>query len=485
MENTDSDYQNKYKDVVDHCGKSWWSDISESDRVIGREIKWLKENDKDKLARVIGDLSEEEAKDIQYNVAIWARDKQLVDFSSPYTITCYMAGRGFGKTFTLSATVKRAVEHYGVRKITILTQTTRDIRATVVPEILERWPDGDENKPSFKGNLNTMEFPNGAKILFISAESGENAPRGTQCELLLGDEVAFYGYNEGIVTQALLTCRLGMSRAYFFTTPKATPLIQQWLRQSKDPDQSYIQVVNGSTFDNEANLSKTFIETSVSAYKGTRLERVELYGELILEAEGALWSGDLIDAHKVSVEDIPDLVEISIGVDPSISSKKAGNKGRQPDDVGIVVSGMGDDGRVYVIENRTSVMPVDKWVKVVMGLYDKYAVTYKAKIVMEQNAGGVDLLSKAFDNVRHGFSKHIHFQFSSQSKMQRAMPYALLTEQGKVKFADKQDMLGLWDEMTSYDGTGKSPNALDAMVFSMNGISPIKKHFTKTMELLF
>lgn len=478
--------QKDYSKVVDHCGKSFWEDIPEGDRQIGREIKYLKENDPKKLAEVVGGLSGEEARNIHYNPGIFARDKQLVDFHSPYTVTMMMCGRGFGKTYALSVTVKRAVEHYGVKKITILTQTSRDIRATVVPEILERYHSEDPNRPEFKGNLSTMVWPNGARVLFISAESGPDSVRGTQCEILLGDECSFYGHNEEIITQGLLTCRLGMSRAYFFTTPKATPLIQRWVRQARDPDQDYIQIINGSTFDNKSNLSKTFIETSVETYKGTRLERIELYGELILEAEGSLWSNDLIEQHKVSVDGIPELVEVCIGVDPALTARTGNAKKRRSDSCGIVVAARGEDDKIYVLENKTGLMTVDKWVKIVVSLYDKYTSGgYKTKIVIESNAGGEDLLSNTFNQHESGFASKIKFQYSTDSKMKRAMPYALKTEKGEIKFLDKTEMLPLWDEMTTYTGEGKSPDSLDAAVFAFNGVAPIKKHLTQISEIMF
>ena len=481
-----TEQERDYSCVVDHGIESCWGDISKDDRVLGRELKYLKEKEPEKLADLISKLSGAEAEDILHNEAIWARDKQLVDFDDLYTVTMMMCGRGFGKTYSLSVTIKRAVENYGVKKITVMTQTNRDIRATVVPEIIERYPEGHANRPEFKGNLNTMKFPNGAQILFISAEAGADAPRGTQCELLLGDEVAFYGNSEDIVTQALLTCRLGISRAYFFTTPKSTPLIQRWVRQAKDPDQTYIRIINGSTIDNKSNLSRTFIDTTVATYKGTRLERVELHGELILEAEGAMWNNDLIETHKISPDQVPELSEISIGVDPALTARVGNSKQRTSDSCGIVVSGRGEDGKLYIMEDKTGRMPVDKWVKLVISLYDKYtSVGYKTSVVIESNSGGEDLLSNTFNQHSDGFSNKMSFQYSTDSKMKRAMPYSLKTEKGEIKFVDKPEMQGLWDELCSYEGEGKSPDHMDAFVFSLNGIAPIKKHLTTITEILF
>lgn len=474
-----------YSIVPDHSPISRWGDIPSSDRKLGLELKYLKATDKKTLKKVIAGLSESEANDIIYNVGIWARDGQLFDFDSDWVVQLWCAGRGSGKTFTLSSTIKRAVANYGIKKITCMTQTSRDIRATVVPEIEMRYAPDDKNKPKLNGQTNTMTWPNGSTCLFISAEAGEDSPRGTQCELLLGDEIAFYGHNEGIITQALLTNRLGNSKAGFFTTPSASPYLIKTVRKSKEPKQSYVKIYTGSTFDNEANLSRAFIENTVAAYKGTRLERVELYGEIVLESDGALLKPHDIEENLITVNDLPEIIEIGIGVDPSISAVKVA-KGRKLDSCGIMISGKGADGKLYVLENATLNAPINTWAKKVIDTYHKYNSMYdKIKIRAESNTGGSELLSKAFNDVETGFSHKIDFKYSSQSKLNRAMPYALMVQQGKIKFVDKTEMNPLFDEFTSYDGTGKSPDNLDAFVFSMNAISPIVVRTTTVHEMLF
>jgi len=150
------------------------------------------------------------------------------------------------------------------------------------------------------------------------------------------------------------------------------------------------------------------------------------------------------------------------------------------------VSGRGEDGKLYILEDKTGRMPVDKWVKLVISLYDKYtSVNYKTSVVIESNSGGEDLLSNTFNQHSDGFSNKMSFQYSTDSKMKRAMPYSLKTEKGEIKFVDKPEMQGLWDELCSYEGEGKSPDHMDAFVFSLNGIAPIKKHLTTITEILF
>jgi phage terminase large subunit-like protein len=58
-------------------------------------------------------------------------------------------------------------------------------------------------------------------------------------------------------------------------------------------------VTRGSTYDNRANLARTFFHGIVSKYEGTRLGRQELDAELLEEFEGALWKRRQIDEARV------------------------------------------------------------------------------------------------------------------------------------------------------------------------------------------
>ena len=48
----------------------------------------------------------------------------------------------------------------------------------------------------------------------------------------------------------------------------------------------------GSTFANKAHLSAQYLRNLLDLYKGTALERQELYGELLDIVEGALWRAE-------------------------------------------------------------------------------------------------------------------------------------------------------------------------------------------------
>src|SRR3546814_10725617 len=79
-------------------------------------------------------------------------------------------------------------------------------------------------------------------------------------------------------------------------------------------------------------------------YGGTRLGRQELDGELIEEVEGALWSRDLLERCRVA-HVRGTLARVVVAVDPPASA--------HGDACGIVVVGLGEDRRAYVIADAT------------------------------------------------------------------------------------------------------------------------------------
>jgi phage terminase large subunit-like protein len=58
------------------------------------------------------------------------------------------------------------------------------------------------------------------------------------------------------------------------------------------------KITTATTYANRANLAPSFFDRIIRRYEGTRLGRQELRGELIEEAEGALWTRDMVEAAR-------------------------------------------------------------------------------------------------------------------------------------------------------------------------------------------
>lgn len=452
---------------------------------LGLELRRMKKEEPEKLANFLSSLSNEEAEKILYDQEIWARKEQWIDLSDGFPITLFLGGRGTGKNYSSASTIKRAVEKHKVTEILIVAPTARDFRANIAPSIIDMYPPNHENQPYWSPSKASVIWPNGAIAVCVPAEAGEDSVRGLNTELVIIDELV--SFDEGIVTQALLTLRKEPSKMIITTTPKAHPMIIDLVERAEDPDNKYVKLITGSTYDNVDNLSTAFMETVIKKYEGTRLGEQELEGKLILTNDAALWQYETITRNTITYDEVPELTKIAIGVDPAMMAKSAGKGKRTPDKTGISVVGLGEDGKLYALEGHTGSYSAEGWVQKVAGLYDKYSQRYETRIVAEINVIGKELLMMAFDKGGKGYLTHrINAVFATQSKLQRASPFALLSEQNKVKFVEGDYLKLLSMECTTFTGQSgeKSPDSLDSFIWACSELKPAKKQFTKSYELL-
>jgi phage terminase large subunit-like protein len=221
-------------------------------------------------------------------------------------------------------------------------------------------------------------------------------------------------------------------------------------------------VTRGTTFDNAANLAAPFISEIAARYKGTRIGRQELEGEILEDIAGALWTRQLIEQCRVmQPPPIDTLKRVVIGLDPSGSSGESGSA------QGIVAVALAGDGSFYVLEDASCTLSPERWAQRVVDLFDRVEAD---KIVLERNFGG-DLGLAVLQQARRGLP--ILMVTASRGKHVRAEPIALLYVQGKVKhvgaFPDLEDQLCAM-RADGYAGSG-SPDRLDALVWALTELS--------------
>jgi phage terminase large subunit-like protein len=219
-----------------------------------------------------------------------------------------------------------------------------------------------------------------------------------------------------------------------------------------DPTDYAEMLVNPA--DNRANLPEKYfgILANMSEAKRLRFER----GEWATEVNGALWTVDGIDEHRVSV--IPALCRVVVAVDPS------GTKGDDTgDDIGIVVAGLGFDGRGYVLADRTCQLPPEGWGRRAVAAYHEFQADL---IVGETNFGGamVQFVIQTAD--KRAPYKEVH---ASRGKAVRAEPISSLYGSGLVSHVGSHpDLEDQMANMTAagYVGEG-SPDRADALVWAL------------------
>ena len=135
-----------------------------------------------------------------------------------------------------------------------------------------------------------------------------------------------------------------------------------------------------------------------------------------------------------------------------------------PDACGIVVAGLGEDGRGYVLADRTlQGRDVQTWAKAALAAYDDFEAD---RIVAEVNQGG-DLVVAVLNQFReHVPVAKVH---ATRGKWLRAEPVAALYAEGRIAHVGRFTQLE--DQMCSFgaDGLagGRSPDRVDALVWAL------------------
>lgn len=374
-----------------------------------------------------------------------ARKEQLPP-DSDWHIWLYMAGRGAGKTRTAAEWLAwEAIKQPGTRWA-IVAPTFSDARDTCaegesgVITVLRRY----KMLHSWNRSIGEIILTNGSRIKLFSADQPDRF-RGPQHHGAWCDELAAYRYSDAW-DQLQFGLRLGdKPRIIVTTTPRPTPLIRALANRADGS----VAITRGSTFDNAANLAPSALLELQARYNNTRLGRQELYGEILEDVEGALWTKGLIDRNRLNKA--PSLARIVVSIDPAVTNTK------ESDETGIIVLGSDAAGHGYVLGDYSfRGSPLD-WASKAVSVFDEHKAD---SILVEVNQGG-DMVAQVLRQIRLGLP--IREVRAHVGKRLRAEPIAAMYEQGRIhhigEFAQLEDQMTLWtpEEVDS-------PDRLDAMV---------------------
>ena len=225
-------------------------------------------------------------------------------------------------------------------------------------------------------------------------------------------------------------------------------------------DDPAVVVTKMRTHDNLNNLAQGFAKRIVSRYEGTRLAAQELDGELLDQIEGALWTLDTVDLMRsdLSILNGPTggYKRVVVSVDPTMGDGSVSN-----DECGIIVGCIGEDNRVWILDDCTVKGPPSKWCQAVGEAFQKWEA---GVVLVEVNQGGT-LVKETLNRYWDGLP--IVSVRARDGKRIRAEGPALLCEQGEVKLArtSAQKFALLTDQLMTWDPLDKdapSPDRLDA-----------------------
>lgn len=371
-----------------------------------------------------------------------ARPGQLPP-ADPWSIWLVKAGRGWGKT-RVGAEWVRSMAQPGAR-IALVGPTAADVRDVMIEgesgllSVCE-----PNNRPVYEPSKRRVTWPNGAMATAYSAEEPDRL-RGPQHTHAWCDEVAAWARPEAW-DMLMMGLRLGEHpQVVATTTPKSVPIMGA-IQGSPG-----VIVTRGRTLDNAGNLAPSFLTGLMARYEGTRLGRQELEGEDLDDNPDALWQREGLDLRRV--REAPELVRVVVAIDPAATSKDSS------DETGIVVAGLGADGRGYVLADRSGRFKPDAWARRAVEAYHEWQAD---RIIAEGNQGG-EMVEHVLGTVERGLP--IRIVHATRGKVTRAEPIAALYEQGRVSHVGSLPQLE--DQLCTWTPGASSPDRLDALVWAL------------------
>jgi len=420
--------------------------------------QWLAGLDAPQRDKLLNGLSEEECEALFYDWSFWARDSQLPP-EGDWFCWLILAGRGFGKTRTAVEWIRGHVEGASPlvaplgapQRIALIADSFLDGKQTMIEGesgLLEISP--PDFRPVFESTNKRLIWPNGIQAFLYSAETPDQL-RGPQHHLAWADEMAKWRYLNETWSNLLFGLRLGQKpQVMATTTPRNIALLKNLV---EDPQTI---VTRGSSYENSANLPGSFFDKVVGRYEGTRLGRQEIYGEILSDVPGALWSRSQLETQRI--KDSPPLVRIVVAVDPPVST------GARADSCGIVVAGLDAAGLGYILEDcSVQGLSPHGWAAKALEAYARHQAD---RLVAEVNNGG-DLVESLIRQIDPEVSYRA--VRATRGKALRAEPVAALYEQGRI--FHKGYFAALEDQMCSMTARGleggKSPDRVDALVWAI------------------
>lgn len=445
---------------------------------------------------------------------VWARLAQALPAPGDLRpIELVTGGRRAGKTQWADWMVLREWLTGRAKRVRIIGSTAASVRKQLIrgPSGLWTWLPY-EYKARVGHNVDnawtrgvehagTFEIPGLPPIDCLSAEKPGSAV-GDGYELTWADDPAAWiqvcGYAKAaaMFREARISTSEGPRPCLVVST--TTQGVQFLRRALKDPDNP-----DGMRGVRRRHLGSAHENTALSAaYKGEVLGDLEgegddsdITGEEHTEAKGALWKRGWIDPYRV--DRLPELVRVVVAIDPADDGKASS------DETGIVVVGLGDDGRLYVLGDMTGLWTADRWAALAAWAARRWeAVAF----VLEGNRS-----YSANSHCLHIEAPNVHVERvdAGEGKRQRAEPVSLYYRDGLVshlrsglqlheaggdvldipifnpatgqrdpKRLDVRRARNRWgtleDELCGWEPavTPRSPNGLDALVWGCRFLRP-------------
>jgi phage terminase large subunit-like protein len=427
-----------------------------------------------KLRRAwLGEQSRETLEQIEKGAWWWVGRPEQFKPPGDWLVWLIRSGRGWGKTRTgaedlLDRVFRHPVDAFGQRtEWLVIAETLNDCRTACIEgnsgilSVLARM--GLVKGKDFrywKSPKLMIEFASGQVIYFEGADNAD-VGRGYNLAGLWADELAKwrYTYNawyEGILPSLRAPLIDDHPRAVVTTTPKPIKLLIEWQHKTDGT----VVITTGSIFDNIMNLSRFVVEELRKTYEGTRAGLQELYGHLLEDIEGALWSRPMIENNRIKAADLPELKMVVVSMDPGATGSA--------DETGLVAVGRDYSDRDYVLADWTKRVVGHAAARRAWEMFRLFGATW---LIIETNMGKKWLMQVVTDAYKEMQAEGLFPQgpppvkdvTSLAGKKLRAEPVASRYEQNRWHhvgtFIELEDQMCTW-----VPGETESPDRIDALV---------------------
>lgn len=407
----------------------------------------------------------------------WARSKQLAP-QTPWRSWGFLAGRGLGKTMSVSKFVNEEVREGRAGLICLLAQ---DEQSAIDLQVLG--PNGlIANSPpwfpaEWEASALQVVWPKSGARAYVRTPEVPGKIRGLEYHLTWATELQSWpvATRDEAWSNVEISTRLGYARTVWDCTPKkGHPILLELLKRSAaEPDRHVI--IRGTTYENLMNLGSGYVQDLERKYAGTAKGREELLGEMLDNADKALVKLEWIVRARRPMP--ARLVRRVISVDPAVTTRKGSDR------TGINEAGLGVDSQVYVIADLSGKHAAHEWADIVLDRYVRGACDV---VVVETNKGG-NLLTQ---NLRAAAAKlglvvrvvddrwqphhlagtvFVREIYSRGPKEDRAVPLATAYERGRVSHVEGADLRELEEWLTSWEPVpgARSPDNIDAEVHAV------------------
>jgi phage terminase large subunit-like protein len=412
---------------------------------------------KDSVQQLIAEMNWDELERFTARFGIFAHPHQraplLAQGGEPWLTWLILGGRGAGKTRAGAEWVRMQATNSAAR-IALVGETIRDVRDVMVEGVsgLLSLHEAHE-RPDWTPTRGRLEWPNGAIAECFSAEDPDSL-RGPQFTAAWCDEIAKWRHAETTFDMLQFGLRLGVRPwQVVTTTPRPIGLLKRLLA---DPRTA---VTRAGTAANKYFLAPAFLESVVGRYRGTRLGRQEIDGELIEDRADGLRTRARLEACRVN--ETPPYGRVVVAVDPPASA------GKHSAACGLVAAGRNGD-LIYVLADETAAgLSPAGWAQRAIALWRRLEADC---LIVEVNQGG-DMVRQVIRE--QDDSVPVTPVRAHRGKYLRAEPIAHLYEQGRVKHVGV--FPALEDELCDFgtDGlsSGRSPDRLDALVWAVSALT--------------